>query len=265
MTMEKIYSIGEFAKLTGTTERTLRHYDHIGLLKPSEYTEHGHRKYNNKSVEQLQQILVLKFLDLSLVEIAEYLKQPEQDLLKTLATQANMLEEKRNQIEMVLQAISRVQRTALGTTDNVDHDLLLVLIHALKNEEERNKWLNEHAGDSVYNKLHSYTAQLDSEKEMITWTSKMKQFIQAGKSPGDPEVLEHADEILSTMRPLVKPVLDDDEARKQLMNNDGYFEEPNPYLFPTVFNQEEEKFMEKVINELINSKITFRRNDSKKS
>lgn len=104
--MEKKYSIGEFAKLTGITERTLRHYDQIGLLKPSEYTEHGHRKYNNHSIAELQKILMLKFLDLSLEEISEYLKQPEQDFSKILDHQARMLEEKRKQIETVLQTIS---------------------------------------------------------------------------------------------------------------------------------------------------------------
>jgi DNA-binding transcriptional MerR regulator len=62
----KKYSIGEFAKLTGITERTLRHYDQTGILKPFNYTEHRHRVYNNRSIVQLQKILVLKFLDLSL-------------------------------------------------------------------------------------------------------------------------------------------------------------------------------------------------------
>lgn len=109
MSMEKNYSIGEFAKLTGVTVRTLRHYDQMELLKPSGYTEHGHRIYNNNSIAQLQKILILKFLDLSLGEISEYLKQPEQNLAMTLVNQAQMLAEKRKQIETVLQAITRVQ------------------------------------------------------------------------------------------------------------------------------------------------------------
>ncbi|MCM3112838.1 MerR family transcriptional regulator [Lederbergia lenta] len=152
----KKYSIGEFAKLTGITERTLRHYDQVGLLKPSEYTEHGHRKYNDKSIAQLQKILVLKFLDLSLAEISEHLKQSEPDFLKTLVTQAKMLEEKKKQIETVLQVIGRVQKT-VSDPEVVDHNALLILIHALKNEEARNRWINEQASDSVYNRLHSYT------------------------------------------------------------------------------------------------------------
>lgn len=209
MTMEKKYAIGEFAKLTGITERTLRHYDQIGLLKPSEYTEHGHRKYNNKSIAQLQKILVLKFLDLPLDEISKHLKQPEQDFSETLNTQAKMLEEKREQIEVVLQVIARVQRTISGP-EVVDNDSLLVLIHALKNEEARNRWINEHGADSIYNKLHSYTARLDLDKEMTKWTSKMKRFIQEGKTPNDPEVLDHTEAMISIMKTTVKPLIDDE-------------------------------------------------------
>ncbi len=74
---------------------------------------------------------MLKFLDLSLEEISEYLKQPEQDFSKILDHQARMLEEKRKQIETVLQTISRVQGTVSGP-ESVDPDSLLVLIHALK-------------------------------------------------------------------------------------------------------------------------------------
>ncbi|MGI8349664.1 MerR family transcriptional regulator [Niallia circulans] len=99
MSMEKNYSIGEFAKLTGVTERTLRHYDQMELLKPSGYTKHGHRIYNNNSIAQLQKILLLKFLDLSLGEISEYLKQPEQNLAMTLVNYAQMLEENENRLK----------------------------------------------------------------------------------------------------------------------------------------------------------------------
>ncbi|WP_071394251.1 MerR family transcriptional regulator [Bacillus tuaregi] len=263
MRLEKKYSIGEFAKLTGITERTLRHYDQIGLLKPSEYTEHGHRKYNNQSLAELQKILVLKFLDLSLEDISEYLKQPEQDFSKTLVSQAKMLEEKQKQIEKVLQAIAHVQSTIAGL-EAVDQDSLLVLIHALKNEEARKSWINEHADDSVYNKLHSYTAQLDTDKDMAKWTSKMKRFIQEGKAPNDPEVLQHTEAMVSMMKDEVELLLDD-EAKNELVNNEGCFAEPNPYLFPSAFNQEEEKFMEKVIEELISRKITIKRQDNEKS
>ncbi len=81
-----------------------------------------------------------------------------------------------NRLETVLQAITRVQSIVSGP-EPVNHDSLLVLIHALKNEEARNRWISEHSSDSVHNKLHSLTVQLELEKEMATWTGKMKRFI----------------------------------------------------------------------------------------
>ncbi|WP_078392789.1 hypothetical protein [Shouchella patagoniensis] len=57
------------------------------------------------------------------------------------------------------------------------------------------------------------------------------------------------------MKPVVEPLLDD-ETMKQLQQNDGSFDEPNPYLFPSAFTKEEETFMEKVMHELIRSKAS---------
>lgn len=217
-------------------------------MKPQEYTEHGHRKYNAASKD-----ISTKYLDLSLKEISEYLKQPEQDFSKTLATQSIMLEEKKKQIETILEVIARVQQTVLGP-EEIDSNSLFILIHALKNEKERERWIHEHASDSVFDKLHSFTAQLEMDKEMTAWTSKMKRFIQEGKEPNDPEVLDHTEAMISVMKPEVAPLLDD-EKMKQLVNNEGSFEEPNPYLFPSAFTKEEEKFMVKVIEELVKSKV----------
>ena len=41
--------VGELAKRTGLTVRTLHHYDEIGLLKPSLHTESGHRLYTDSA------------------------------------------------------------------------------------------------------------------------------------------------------------------------------------------------------------------------
>ncbi len=55
--MMKYYSIGEFAKLIGKTEQTLRNWDKKGILKPHHVTSSGYRYY---SQEQLNHFLGLK-------------------------------------------------------------------------------------------------------------------------------------------------------------------------------------------------------------
>lgn len=62
--------IGEFAKRAGVTPRTVRYYESLGLLGPSEREEGGFRYYTEAELEKLQKINDLKDLGLSLEEIA---------------------------------------------------------------------------------------------------------------------------------------------------------------------------------------------------
>jgi DNA-binding transcriptional MerR regulator len=61
--------VGELAKRTGLTVRTLHHYDEIGLLRPSLHTESGHRLYTAGDIARLQQVRSLRQLGFSLEEI----------------------------------------------------------------------------------------------------------------------------------------------------------------------------------------------------
>ena len=63
------YTIGEFARYAGVTQRTLRYYDKIGLLKPSAYTEREYRLYSDEDLIKLQNIIALRYLRFSLAEI----------------------------------------------------------------------------------------------------------------------------------------------------------------------------------------------------
>jgi DNA-binding transcriptional MerR regulator len=65
--------IGEVAELTGTTPRTIRYYEELGLLAPAAEREPGaHRVYDQAGVERLQEVLRLRrVLGLSLDELKE--------------------------------------------------------------------------------------------------------------------------------------------------------------------------------------------------
>ena len=68
--------VGELARRTGSTVRTLHHYDEIGLLKPSLLASSSHRPYATGDVARLQQILSLRQLGFSLEEISDCLDRP---------------------------------------------------------------------------------------------------------------------------------------------------------------------------------------------
>lgn len=61
--------IGEMAKKTGVTVRTLQYYDSIGLLKPAEVSESGYRYYDEHSLKELRRILHYKELGFPLREL----------------------------------------------------------------------------------------------------------------------------------------------------------------------------------------------------
>lgn len=67
------WSIQEIARLSGTTSRTLRHYDDIGLLPPSTIGSNGYRYYDEDALARLQRILLLREFGLGLPVIAEVL------------------------------------------------------------------------------------------------------------------------------------------------------------------------------------------------
>jgi DNA-binding transcriptional MerR regulator len=69
-----VFSIGEFAGLGGVSIRTLRHYDEIGLLPPAEVDPvTGYRSYSAQQLRQLNRIVALKELGLTLGQIRQLL------------------------------------------------------------------------------------------------------------------------------------------------------------------------------------------------
>lgn len=117
---EVLYTIGEFAEKAGVTLRTLRYYDKIGLLTPCSYNEFGHRLYSKQDFGKLQKILTLKFIGLSLDDIAGITKYDlsDNDFKKPLEIQKSIMEEKIHHIQMVIKAIEE----AVHMLDN-DHVL----------------------------------------------------------------------------------------------------------------------------------------------
>ena len=69
-------TVKEISDITGISMRTLRYYDEIGLLKPSRKSEAGYRLYDDKALEQLQQILFFREFDVTLKEILTVMENP---------------------------------------------------------------------------------------------------------------------------------------------------------------------------------------------
>ena len=74
--MKKFFSVGEAAKAVHTTSETLRHYDRIGLVKPSKKDEWtNYRYYTEADIVRLNTVRALQLMDLPLQEIKKVLGQ----------------------------------------------------------------------------------------------------------------------------------------------------------------------------------------------
>ena len=73
--MKEFFSIGEAAKAAHSTTETLRHYDRIGLVKPSRKDEWtNYRYYTEQDIVRLNTVRALQLMDLPLREIGKVLE-----------------------------------------------------------------------------------------------------------------------------------------------------------------------------------------------
>lgn len=173
--------------MTSTTIRTLRFYDRKGLLKPSGYTEQGHRTYSDEDLFRFHQILTLKYLDYSLDEIRNYLEQDYKDFSTSLEMQYELLLKKQQHIQRVVDTIERA-RTIVKENDTMDPELIMQMIRSIQHEEEQKQWLSDHLPDALVQSILNVGANLESEL-MMGFNDLLVMFKQ-GLSPEDPLVQE---------------------------------------------------------------------------
>jgi len=82
---EPRWRIGEVSTRTGLTARTLRYYEELGLLKPSERLVSGHRVYASDDLRRLYRISLLRQLGLPLSDIAREVTDSAGELSDTIA------------------------------------------------------------------------------------------------------------------------------------------------------------------------------------
>ena len=123
--------IGEVAQLTGTTPRTIRYYEELGLLAPaSDRSPGAHRVYEEADVERLRDVLRLRRVlglsldelkDLSAEESARAARKREWDAgVEDPVRRREILEEALGYVELQLDLLRR-RRAEL---DELEEELL---------------------------------------------------------------------------------------------------------------------------------------------
>jgi DNA-binding transcriptional MerR regulator len=138
---ERRYTIGQFARRASVSIRTLRYYEEVGLLAPTAYSEGGRRLYSDADLPRLQHILALKFLGFSLDAIRVSLEAGAQHLPATLAAQKAMMQERRAQLDRVIEAIGALERAVAA--GSLSWDALVHTIGVIQ-MDQTNDWVQKY-------------------------------------------------------------------------------------------------------------------------
>lgn len=115
MIPQEYMTVGQLAKKTNTTVRTLQYYDKEGLLSPSAESEGGRRLYTDKDIVRLHQIQSMKYLGFSLNDIKHRIVPLETpvEVAAALAEQAEAVREQIKSLSEVLLTIEKLREETL--------------------------------------------------------------------------------------------------------------------------------------------------------
>ena len=164
--MKALCSIGEAAKQAGVSVQTLRHYDKLGLLTPSQQTAAGYRRYSTSDCERLQLIRALRELGFALETIAALLDK-KIEASDALALQLSALEVEQRAIkrrQLILEASMHGERNEVLARLQRKH--VLAKLDRLEREHFLAKHLNWKPDDSPASQAIWRAAVFDLPEQM---------------------------------------------------------------------------------------------------
>ena len=160
------HTVGDVARMSGVTVRTLHHYDEIGLLSPSERTEAGYRLYSPADLEHLRRILFYRELDFPLNRIAEILAESGPDGSGNgddqLRRQHALLRGRRARTDALLQAIEyEMEAREMGISLTPEEQLEIFGTDKLEEHqrEARERWGETDAWKESQRRSAAYTKE----------------------------------------------------------------------------------------------------------
>lgn len=187
------WSIGELAKASGVTIRTLYYYDEIGLVSASERTASGHRRYTEADVRRLYRVRALTQLGLSLEEIARVLDRGAEDLTPL----RDLLQAQLADLDVKARQLAEVRQRVRGLLEQLAGDAVpepARFLETLELTAQLYGQLSEQQRDA----LAERRAELGDEKvdalrsEWVGIVEELRRHLAAGTPPEDDEVRELA-------------------------------------------------------------------------
>lgn len=154
------WSIQDIARLAGTTSRTLRHYDDVGLLEPTRIGSNGYRYYNEQALARLQRILMLRDLGLGIPAIAEVLAG-QRDNARALVDHLHWLEQEKHRIDRQISSVRTTITKMEGGEQLMAEEMFDGFDHTQYKDEVEQRW-----GKDAYAKSDAWWRSLsDGQKQ----------------------------------------------------------------------------------------------------
>lgn len=246
------FSISEFSKQARITVRTLRFYEELGLLIPTEHNNAGHRLYGLTELAKLQQIQSLKFLGYPLQEIKAMIDN-EADIViqleKSLPLQHKLLTEKRNELSRGIEAVERVQNL-LEEGKPIHLAMLSSLLFQIEHEEDLKEWAKEYLPDATAELYFSLPKeqQVKLDLEMLDWISRLTKLMQ-DNTPADSQeafgLLIELTEMATRHILNIDEFAEDLEKAQEIMKQDTM-----DFQFPSMLTPEQEAYIMKIGEEM---------------
>lgn len=141
------WSVQQIARNAGTTSRTLRHYDDVGLLKPSRTGANGYRFYDQASLVRLQRILLLRDLGLGLPAIAEVLDH-EPDAEQALGRHLDWLRQEQDRLARQIASVRQTIDALKAGGEIMAEKMFDGFDHTQYKDEVEQRWGKEAYADS---------------------------------------------------------------------------------------------------------------------
>ncbi|KVV45090.1 MerR family transcriptional regulator [Burkholderia territorii] len=172
--------VGELAKRSGLTVRTLHHYHAIGLLTPSARADNGYRLYDRDDVARLHQIQALRRFGLSLAEIGDYLNQPGTPLVELVAKQIASLDHQLAQAAQLRERLVHLHAQLAAGTEPELADWLTTL--------ELMTVYDKYFSEEELARLPMYRKSQTGDAEWIALVADVRALHDAGVPPEDERV-----------------------------------------------------------------------------
>ena len=180
--------ISDVCKIVGVTRRTLQEYDRIGLLHPTTKTKAGYWLYDDAAVQKLILIQVFVETGYERKAVKSLLEAPTLDIVAEFDRMISNLEEKRKQIDGIINTVKTLKLTAV-LPENTLRALGNMNVSTVYKEKSFSDYWNESVGHSS-----AYSSDFVKEAELYVpfWYQLVAIGLLHAKPIDAPEVMECA-------------------------------------------------------------------------